>query len=165
MRNDTRKRRGTTRRPAALAATIAALLAAPAVALAAEAPAIETCAADSGNRAIAERYDTRWAEAFTRGDAASLEALYAESAVLMPPTDETFVGRTPIAEYLRSAPLPTRGADYSVDFVSCELRGNTLHVAGVWGAQGQAGRVTGNVLRVLEPAGNGRWISRYEIWN
>lgn len=147
----------------AAAVTLWTALVVPTAALAA--PTIETCAPDSGNRAIAEHFDARWSAAMSSRDTRALEGLYAESAVLMPPSDETFVGRAPVTAFLSGAATPARSADYSVDLVACELRGELLHVAGVWGTGAGASRVTGNVLRVLEPAGNGQWVSRYEIWN
>jgi len=127
---------------------------------------ISTCAVDGETRAIAESYQTRWKAALDTRAPAQLSALYAESAVLMPPTDETVVGNTPISAYLSQANLPASAAEYSVDLVSCELRGNSLHLAGVWGARtGQGALTTGNLMRVLEPGRDGRWVSRYEIWN
>ena len=130
---------------------------------------ITTCAPDSSKRAIAENYTTRWLAAINGTGTGEIATLYAESAVLMPPSDETIVGREPISTYLRAHPGPATHADYRIDIVSCELRGNALHIAGVWGAQAdgaQAGALaTGNVLRVLEADADGAWRSRYEIWN
>jgi ketosteroid isomerase-like protein len=127
---------------------------------------ISICAADGETRAIAESYQARWKAAIDKGVPSELSALYAESAVLMPPTDETVVGNTPISAYLSQAELPAAAAEYSVDLVSCELRGNSLHLAGVWGAKVEHGALTtGNLMRVLEPGQDGRWVSRYEIWN
>ena len=130
--------------------------------------AVSTCAVDSDNRAIAESYQSRWLDALNDRDTSRLSALYAESAVLMPPSDETIVGRAPISEYLHASPGPAVRAQYSVDLVSCEVRGTALHVAGVWGARAENGSgvlATGNLLRVLEPGEDGRWVVRYEIWN
>ncbi len=127
--------------------------------------AIETCAPDGESRAVADAYDARWRSAVAQRDTAALAELYAESAVLMPPSDETLVGRELIAERLGDGELTARAADYSVDVVSCDIQGGALHVAGVWGAATADGWTTGNVMRVLEPAANGRWVSRYEIWN
>ena len=56
-----------------------------------------------------------------------------------------------------------------IDYVSCERHGDTLHVAGVWGATGSrvaAGTwKTGNLLRILERDAAGQWVASYEIWN
>jgi len=62
--------------------------------------------------------------------------------------------------------IPGYTARYSVDFVSCELRGDALHVAAVWGMPGNnGGWESGNVLRVLQNQGDGTWVANYEIWN
>lgn len=146
---------------------LAAATAIPAVPVTA---AVTTCASDSDKRAIAEAYTARWVSVLNAAEPRDISALYAESAILMPPSDETIVGRGPIAAYLRAHPGPAAQAEYRVDIVSCELRGNALHIAGVWGAEAQRGGAagtlaTGNVLRVLEADAAGAWRSRYEIWN
>ncbi|MCB1746205.1 MAG: DUF4440 domain-containing protein [Gammaproteobacteria bacterium] len=127
---------------------------------------IKTCAAVPENRAIAESYNTAWQAALSSADPARIAALYGESAVLMPPSDETFVGQRPIAEYLAHATVPGDTAAYRVDLVSCEMHGGALHVAGVWGLTGSEGPwASGNLMRVLEATPDGRWIAAYEIWN
>ena len=127
---------------------------------------IHTCGADARGRAIAEDYDARWRAALAQPSAGALARLYGESAVLMPPTDETYVGRLPIVDYLTHAHVPGQAARYSVDFVSCERHGNALHVAAVWGMPGANGVwQSGNVLRVLENQADGNWVASYEIWN
>lgn len=143
---------------------LAGLIAGHAVAARAD---IATCPVDHPSRAIAERYDARWQVALAGADSGALGALYDESAVLMPPTDETLVGRRPIAEYLAGGGAPGRASGYSVELVSCEVRGSALHVAAVWAEPnaGQAPWRSGNLLRVLEATGDGQWVATYEIWN
>jgi uncharacterized protein (TIGR02246 family) len=129
--------------------------------------AISTCAADPARRAIAEAHLARWHAAVESGDAAAIAALYEESAVLMPPSDETLVGRAPIAEYLASHATPAHQPSYRVDLVSCELHGDALHIAGVWGLPSVTGGTwtSGNLMQVLEATGEGDWRASYEIWN
>jgi uncharacterized protein (TIGR02246 family) len=131
---------------------------------------VDVCAAGSANYAIAASYNARWTAALNAGDSAAVARLYAESAVLMPPTDETFVGRDAIAEYLSSSSVPARAIDYQIDLVSCDRHGDSLRVAGVWGAARSVphdgtGWHTGNLVRVLQVAGDGDWVLHYEIWN
>lgn len=120
---------------------------------------------------LASDYNQRWLQAVETGDAEMLGELYSDNAVLMPPTDETIVGNTPIGEYLSTAGNRPWIANYSVDIVACELANDdTLQFAGVWGAEqidyrGEAGAITGNVLRVLDRRPDGSWAMRYEIWN
>lgn len=131
---------------------------------------ITACPLDSDQGHIARAWTARWLDALHAAEPGDIARLYAEGAVLMPPSDETIVGRDLISAWLSAHPGPAQQADYQVDIVSCELRGNALHIAGVWGASsaaadGQAALATGNVLRVLEPDAEGGWRSRYEIWN
>ena len=131
---------------------------------------ITICAPDSNASVVAETYQARWLAAFKTANPAVIAKLYNESTVLMPPTDETLVGREPISSYLSAHAVPANRADYRVEFVSCELRGNALHIAGVWGAvsgavSASSTSMTGNLMRVLEPSADGEWISSYEIWN
>lgn len=127
---------------------------------------IRTCAQDPESQAIAEAYQDRWRTSVASADIAAIAGLYDEGAVLMPPTDETFVGREPIVDYLRAAPVPARAPRYSVDLVSCARAGNALHVAGVWGQREADGQWHGgNLLRVLERTPAGAWVASYEIWN
>ncbi|MEQ8235113.1 MAG: DUF4440 domain-containing protein [Gammaproteobacteria bacterium] len=128
---------------------------------------ISTCAADPASRAIAEAHLARWQAAVESGDTAAIARLYEESAVLMPPSDETLVGRAPIAEYLASHVTPAHQPSYQVDLVSCELHGNALHIAGVWGLPSTpaATWTSGNLMQVIEASGEGEWRASYEIWN
>lgn len=118
---------------------------------------------------LAENYNRRWLSAAESGSAQRLSELYTDNAVLMPPTDETIVGRTPIGEYLAAAGAGPQLADYTVDIVACQLAGDTLQFAGVWGANQTDHRgtavVTGNVLRILDRQPDGSWTLSYEIWN
>jgi ketosteroid isomerase-like protein len=136
----------------------------------AAAAALPQCGAYDGNRGIAEAFAARWQAALNSGDEAALSALYADGAVLMPPADETLVGRRPVTQYLMSGDVPARDTGYQVDLVSCDFDGDRLHIAGVWGTPGSpradAGTWTsGNLLRVLEQTASGDWVSTYEIWN
>lgn len=129
---------------------------------------IHTCSADSINREIAQQYQSEWQQAVASRDTASISRIYNESAVLMPPEDDSFVGRRPIADYLSDSALPAQAKDISIDIVSCEMEGNTLHITGVWGlntADSNGPWQSGNMMRVLENDGLGNWRASYEIWN
>ncbi|MEQ8663037.1 MAG: DUF4440 domain-containing protein [Gammaproteobacteria bacterium] len=128
---------------------------------------IATCAADATSRAIAEAHLARWQAAVGSGERGAIARLYGESAVLMPPSDETLVGRTPIAEYLASHVTPAHQPSYHVELVSCELYGDAMHIAGVWGlpAAHSGTWTSGNLMQVLEASGEGEWRASYEIWN
>ena len=128
------------------------------------------CPAGGPAERIATATTTRWLDAAQSGNAQALAALYAENAVLMPPTDETIVGRAPIVRYLADGPGAASLQGYTVDIVGCDLRGDTLEIAGVWGIDGaqrvpRTGLQTGNVMRVANRQPDGSWTLKYEIWN
>jgi ketosteroid isomerase-like protein len=119
---------------------------------------------------LADDYNRRWLSAVESGNAEQLGRLYSDNAVLMPPTDETIVGRAPIEAYLTTAANGPQLDNYSVDIVACEMAGDSLQFAGVWGAEqtdyrGRAVAMTGNVLRILNRQSDGSWAFSYEIWN
>lgn len=110
----------------------------------------------------------QWADRFNRGDARALAGLYADDAVLMPPSDETVVSRAAIEEYW--ANTLTGLGDYNVEFVQTRAQGDVLYTAGIWsaarvGADGEREVVGGNVVRVLERQDDGSWKLRVETWN
>ena len=119
---------------------------------------------------LADDYNRRWVMALNSGNAEELGKLYADNAVLMPPTDETIVGRAPIGSYLTSSANAPRLDQYTVDIVGCEFSGDSLQFAGVWGTRqidyrGKSVTISGNVLRILDRQANGSWQTTYEIWN
>lgn len=119
---------------------------------------------------LAEDFNQRWRQSIDSGQSAQTAELYTENAILMPPTDETIVGRAPIGEYLKDQSTTSSLGNYSVDIVACDLDGDTLNVAGVWGAEqvnyrGEAIAMTGNLMRVLDRNDDGSWALRFEIWN
>jgi ketosteroid isomerase-like protein len=128
------------------------------------------CPAGAPAERVASDYNRRWLDALETGDPEHLRELYSDNAVIMPPTDETIIGRDPIGEYMATTPSAPPLSNYSVDIVACELAGDTVQFAGVWGAdqtdyRGHAVAMTGNVLRILARQADGSWTSSYEIWN
>jgi len=119
---------------------------------------------------LAATYNEQWREAMRSGNADRLAELYTENAVLMPPTDETIVGRAPIGQYFAEPDHKPSLGNYTVDLVACEFDGDSLNIAGVWGAQqidyrGRSNTISGNLMRVLDRQTDGSWALRYEIWN
>ncbi len=128
------------------------------------------CPIGAPAKQLADDYNHQWLNAIKSGDPTRLSRLYADNAVMMPPTDETIVGNDPIGIYLTTPTSGPQIANYSVDIVGCELTGNTLQFAGVWGAEktdprGRAITLTGNLLRILDRQADGTWAMSYEIWN
>ena len=80
-------------------------------------------------RAEVDEANRRFMEAFERGDAASVAALYAEDAVVLPPDAPMISGRSEIEEFWRG--LMSAGAR-SVELVTVRLAGSAdlLHEVG-----------------------------------
>jgi uncharacterized protein (TIGR02246 family) len=53
------------------------------------------------SKAVIQNADDRWAEAFNKGDAAALAAMYTEDAYVLPPGAEMIKGRSAIAAFFR----------------------------------------------------------------
>lgn len=127
---------------------------------------IETCPIDGTRHALARAYESDWRNAVAAASPAEISRLYAESAVFMPPTDETIVGRDLIASYLSSSGSIYATDNINIDLVSCTRDGKLMHIAAVWGKATPEGHwQSGNLVRVLQQEQTGRWLTRYEIWN
>lgn len=128
------------------------------------------CAEDEPGRRIAQSFNERWTKVVRQGDRNAVESLYSAQALLMPPTDDTLFGASSITDYLLEHVGADELAGYSIDLLSCERRGDTLHVAGVWGSReiddnGRSSYIGGNVVRVLTRQPDGVWASSHDIWN
>jgi uncharacterized protein (TIGR02246 family) len=53
------------------------------------------------SKAIIQKFDDKWAEAFNKGDAAALAAMYTEDAYALPPGAEMMKGRSAIEAFWR----------------------------------------------------------------
>jgi len=51
------------------------------------------------SKAVIQKADDKWAEAFNKGDAAALAAMYTEDAYVLPPGAEMMKGRSAIAAF------------------------------------------------------------------
>jgi uncharacterized protein (TIGR02246 family) len=51
------------------------------------------------SKAVIQKADDKWSEAFNKGDAAALAAMYTEDAYLLPPGAEMMKGRSAIAAF------------------------------------------------------------------
>lgn len=117
---------------------------------------------------LADTIAAQWSSEFNGGDATRLSRLYADDAVLMPPSDETLISREAIEAYWTRA---LNGlSDYDVEIVQSRAQGDMLYAAGIWSAnktlaEGERVVVGGNVVRVLERQGDGSWKLRVETWN
>lgn len=106
-----------------------------------------------------------WEEAFNKGDAAGVAALYTEDAQLMPPATPLVSGRAAIEAFMRDtfAQSPVQIAitdgETSVNGDHADRRG-TYRVASPDGAELE----TGKFVEVWKRIG-GEWKIHWDIWN
>jgi uncharacterized protein (TIGR02246 family) len=111
----------------------------------------------------------RFMEAFERGDAASVAALYTEDAVVLPPDGPMISGRAEIEEFWRG--LMAAGAR-GVDLVTLRLAGSAdvLHEVGratitIRPESGEANILTVKYVVVWERAADGGVALAVDTWN
>lgn len=126
--------------------------------------AIDLGSVDKGAGAL----NQEWSAQFNQRNAANMAALYAEDAVLMPPSDVTLVSRSSIQEYWTKTLAVM--SNYDVEIVEAQAEGNMLYAAGIWSAtqalpNGSSLDVGGNVVRVMVKQPDGSWKLRLEAWN
>lgn len=120
-------------------------------------------------RSAFEASTERWNQAFNRGDAQAVAALYADDAILMPPTDTTVYTR-PAIEAFWEGLLAQGFGEHAIDIVDVKVQGDLAYVAGVWSATqavsgGDKAYYGGNVLSVFQRQGDGSWKAKLHSWN
>jgi len=108
-----------------------------------------------------------WQDAFNRADTAALVALYAEDAVLVPPSGTVLTGgRTAasatVGHLMEDRILTLRGGHQRV------TPGGAAHQQGTWQARPRAGGTglvgSGTYFMVFERGTDGRWSIVYHVW-
>ena len=90
------------------------------------------CPAGAPAERVASDYNRRWLDALETGDPEHLRELYSDNAVIMPPTDETIIGRDPIGEYMATTPsAPPRAPPRAAAASTCPWQGRTRAAAAV----------------------------------
>ena len=110
----------------------------------------------------------RLEQAFNRGDAAAVAALYTEDATLLPPGADILTGRR-AAQARWQAAYDTGARNLSLDPVSVETWGDAAREIGrftlqVPGQGGQTARVEGKYVVVWKNTADG-WRLDTDIWN
>ena len=120
-------------------------------------------------RAEVDEANRRFMEAFERGDAASVAALYAEDAVVLPPDAPMISGRAEIEEFWRG--LMAAGAR-GVNLVTLRLggSGDVLHEVGratitIQPEGGETSTQTVKYVVVWERDPAGRLALAVDTWN
>ncbi len=116
---------------------------------------------------IAEAH-RRLEQAFNRGDAAAVAALYTEDATLLPPGADILTGRR-AAQARWQAAYDTGARNLSLDPVSVETWGDAAREIGrftldVPGQGGETARVEGKYVVVWKRTAEG-WRLDTDIWN
>ena len=116
-----------------------------------------------------EGANSRFAEAFGRGDVASIAALYTEDATVLPPGSGVIKGRKGIEEFwkavmgmgVRGVQLRTNEVQSSGD-LACEIGNAVLE----FGAEGGKGRTdTVKYVVVWKRGADNTWRLAADIWN
>ena len=126
-------------------------------------------AADPDMRAVVTGLNSSWNEAFNRGDATAVAALYDEKATLSAGNGKTLVGRSEI-EKLFKGYVDNGVHKHTIDIVEVYGNGDFAYEVARWSAKGREkdGKepTFGGVLtNVFERGTDGRWKSMSHVWN
>ena len=141
------------------------MLAVPFLVSCTTAPPPDTSAEDS--RAI-EAVSKQWVDAFNRGDAAAVVALYTEEAKLLPPNSPMIVGRESIQASFQ-ADFDASGYDLQLTVIDLHVNGDMAHEVGkytltIQPEEGEAISDSGKYVWIWKRV-NGSWKVDVLIWN
>jgi len=120
-------------------------------------------------RKAIEEGSAKWTEAYNRGDAAGVAALYTEDATAMPPNSEMVKGRQGIQGLWNN--LMTMGVkDVKLTTTDVGGNGNTTYEIGNYSLtiqpEGQAAMTdSGKYVVVWKRQADGTWKLHVDIWN
>lgn len=120
-------------------------------------------------RKAIEEGSAKWTEAYNRGDAAGMAALYTEDAKAMPPNGEMVNGRQGIQDLLNGA-MQMGVKDVKLNTVDVGGSGNTAYAIGNYSLtiqpEGQAGMTdSGKYVIIWKRQVDGTWKLHVDIWN
>lgn len=125
--------------------------------------------ADANLRTVVTGLNSSWNEAFNRGDASGVAALYDEKATLSAGNGKTLVGRPEIEKLFKSF-IDSGVHKHTIDIVEVYGNGDFAYEVARWSAMGREkdGKepTFGGVLtNVFERGTDGRWKSMSHVWN
>ena len=135
-------------------------------ALALAGPAVAT---DPSVRTVVTGLNSSWNEAFNKGDASAVAALYDEKATLSAGDGKTLVGRSEIEKLFKGF-IDSGVHNHTIDIVEAYGNGDFAYEVAKWSAKGPAkdGKepAFGGVLtNVFERGADGKWKSMSHVWN
>jgi uncharacterized protein (TIGR02246 family) len=135
-------------------------------ALALSGPALAT---DPNVRTVVTGLNSSWNEAFNKGDASAVAALYDEKATLSAGDGKTLVGRSEIEKLFKGF-IDGGVHNHTIDIVEAYGNGDFAYEVAKWSAKGRAkdGKepAFGGILtNVFERGADGKWKSMSHVWN
>ncbi len=120
-------------------------------------------------RAIVQRINSAWNQAFNTRNAHALSALYEEEAKVSPGNGKTIEGRSEI-EALFKGVLDKGFHDHSIEVIDARRNGNMAYELATWHAagpekDGKSQRFSGILVNVFRKDADGKWRSISHIWN
>jgi uncharacterized protein (TIGR02246 family) len=126
-------------------------------------------AADTNVRTVVTGLNSTWNDAFNRGDATAVAALYDEKATLSAGNGKTLVGRAEIEKLFKSF-IDGGVHKHTIDIIEVYGNGDFAYEVATWRAMGREkdGKepAFGGVLtNVFERGTDGKWRSMSHVWN
>jgi uncharacterized protein (TIGR02246 family) len=112
--------------------------------------------------------NSNWDAAVNKGDTARLAGLYADDAVMIPPSSEILADREAIKDYWETLREVGIGA-YEIHTIDLRVEGDKAYQVAVWEAarpvEGNVIRFEGNMSSVYERQKDGTWKIKLQSWN
>ena len=129
-------------------------------------PALGQTREDKSTAAVRKAIESstqKFVEAFTKGDAPGIAAMYAEGAKVMPPQSPLVQGRRPIQDLWQG--LIDTGAKISLSTTDVESRGDLAFEVGTYKLTFTDGKVDTGKFIVVWKRQKDRWKLFADIWN
>lgn len=112
--------------------------------------------------------NNQWDAAVNQSDTRQLVSLYADDAVMLPPSSEILSDRDAIKNYwddLRAVGVD----DFNISMIDVRIEGNQAYQTALWeatrNADGNVIQFNGNMSNVLERQKDGNWKIKLQSWN
>jgi uncharacterized protein (TIGR02246 family) len=120
-------------------------------------------------RPIIAANNNKWNDAFNRGDARAVAALYVDDAKLLPPTNVIVSGSQEIRAFWESL-IKNGFGSHAIEIVEVRSTSDMAYEAAKWRATGpgkNGGQQSygGNLVNIFERQSDGSWRSRLHTWN